>query len=276
MPGLRIITAFIFAVLPLITTAATLIESRDKDGTTSTIYIDQGKARFETPDNDGYMVIDIDRKTMYFIIHPEKTVIDMSKALQSNKTSTTIKQPAVELRAKGNGPTLHGYPTKEYEEYSNGTYCGSVITSIEATNDLGIGHFVKAFTIMLSEINNLFSDITGDLPAQFIDQCEMAETSLANNYNEIGFPLKSLDKQQQMDTLVTKINKNAKIPGNAFDLPENYKLTTADGFLQEVMQQVPEEVQQLMKDIPPETLEMMKQLPPEMLDMMKKQMQGQQ
>lgn len=276
-PSILLIPAL---ALSFSTQAATLLESQYPEGMTSRIYIDHNRARFDMPGQEGKVVIDLDKNTMHLIIDAERMVINMSQALKASKDKT-IKQPGLEIRTKGNGPTIAGYATKEYEEYVDGDYCGTVYNSKTAMQELGIDKFARAFTAMAEEINSLFSSMPINPADQFLDKCERADISFSYKMQEVGFPLKSLDQNRQQDSLVTKIDKSASLPANAFAIPKGYKVTTAQNFMNDMMQKIPENLQNMMQSIPPEALEnmgkqMMQNMPPEMIEMMKKQMQGQQ
>ena len=271
------IACLLFVSLSFSVTAATMIDSTDQEGISSRIYIDKNKARFEMPENEGYIVIDINKSSMHLISHPQRMVIDMSQTLTASKASSTGKQPNVQFKPKGKGPSIAGYATTEYEEYVNGQYCGSLFASTQAARDLGISKFINSFNIMMSEMNNMYSDMAGDI----MNDCESADVISGHKINEIGFPLKSFDSNREMDMVVTRIDKNASLPANAFSVPGNYKVTTMQAFMQDAMNQaVPEELKEMMKNVTPENMDkihqqMMESIPEEMREMIKKQMQEQ-
>ncbi|MDH5765423.1 MAG: hypothetical protein OEZ38_05340 [Gammaproteobacteria bacterium] len=269
------ITSLLILISPVISMAANLIESKDQDGMTSRMYIDNNRARFEMPGNGGRIIIDLDKQNMHLVIDDQRIIINMSSALKSDR-SNAIKQAGFTIKALGNGPTIAGYTTREYEEYVNDQYCGSVFNSTSAMNDLGIDKFARAFTAMAEELDSLFASMPGNPATNFIDKCDRADISLSYQMKDIGFPLKSTDQNRQQDTLVTRIDKKASLPANAFGLPKNYKITTAQNFVNDMMQQVPQGIQTMIQNIPPETMkQMMQNIPPEMMEMIQKQMQGQ-
>ena len=275
MKSIRMLVILLMAILPLSTVASTLIESKESDGMVTRIYIDGDKARFESPGDQGYAVFDAAKKTMYYVAAPQRLVVDMSPSLQG-QGGQTKPSPAMQLKSKGRGPKLLGYATTEYEQIVNGQHCGSLFASTQALKDSGVSNFVKGFSIMMAEMNSMFAGMM----EQHMDDCDKAALALNDKILEIGLPLKSFDRHRRQETEVIKLDKKAQLPAGAFAIPGDYKMITPQQFVQEMMQQMPQDMESMMQNIPPEALEQMKQqmmqnMPPEVLEMMKQQMQGQ-
>jgi hypothetical protein len=253
---------------PAISMAAAMIESRDGDGDITRIYIKGDKARIEMPRQEGFMVMDVRNKTMKVVMHKDRMVMDMSDLFKSSKgNSQQSSQPYVDsyIKTKGLGPTIAGFETEEYEVFGDGKYCGSAFVSVRALNDVGLRKFAKAFDEMTDQIERNMSGMFGGQIDQYMDPCDQADKKLTNQLESIGFPLKSIDKNRRLESVVTKISRNARLPANAFVIPKNYKQTNPSKMMNDAAQK--------MKQMQPQMQNMMKNMPPEMRDMIKQQMQ---
>lgn len=247
-------------LFPAISMADSIIESRDGDGTTSRIYVQGNKARIDT-DGGGYVVIDTSKQTMKVVVHEQQAIMDMSDFFKKGSSSATSNTRHVEsyLKSKGLGPRIVGYETEEQEIYANGNYCGSVYVSVNALNDTGLRKFARAFEAMASQIEQNMSGMMGANMNQFIEDCELAEKNTSRQLMDLGFPLKSVDKRKRLENIVTRIDRNARIPANTFDIPQHYKVTNPHKMIQETMQQMQPQMQQMMQNMTPEMQEMMRQ-----------------
>ncbi len=246
--------------------AAVLIQTRDNQHQLSTIYIEGNKARIEMPGNEGYVVIDIASKTMNVVMHKERMIMDMSDFLKNNNSSTAPKKHVdTYTKTMGLGPTIAGYETEEYGLYANDNYCGSLYVSVEAMRDMGVKKFAQTFANMERNMEEKVSSMTGMNTGAFIDPCGEAERKASLKLRDIGFPLKSIDEHKRLDSIVTKVNKKARLPANAFSLPADYKVTNTAKMMNDAMQK--------MQKMQPQMQDMMKNMTPEMRQMMQQQMQ---
>ncbi|MCW9014958.1 MAG: DUF4412 domain-containing protein [Gammaproteobacteria bacterium] len=264
----RLIALSLTLILPVSAFAAAMIESRDGRGETTRIYVQGDKARIEMPRQEGFMVMDVKNKTMKVVMHKERTVLDMSDLLKDDGGATTQDQGRyvdAYTKSKGLGPRLAGYETEEYEIYADNNYCGSVFVSVRALNDIGLRKFAAAFQNMADQVQKKITGMTGMQVEQYMDPCNQAEQKLSDQLQDIGFPLKSVDARKRLESVVTRIDRNARLPANAFVIPANYQHTNPTKMMHDATQQ--------MKQMQPQMQEMMKNMPPEMRDMMRQQMQ---
>lgn len=275
MKNTYLVAALLLVVSPLSAMAATMLESKEADGMVTRIYIDGSKARFESPDNQGYIVFDTEKKTMHFVVTPQRLVVDMSASLKAGHDQNN-SLPALKFKSKGQGPKVIGYTTTAYDEFVDGQYCGSVFASPQAAKESGINKFIKDFSVMMAEMNNMF----GGMMEQHMDACDKAALGFSDKMIEIGLPLKSFDRNHAQESEIIKLDKKARLPSDAFSIPSDYKRITPQQFAQEMMRQMPQDMEGMMQNMSPEALEQMQQqmmqnMPPEVLEMMKQQMQGQ-
>jgi len=238
MTKMKILATLIALSLPIISFAASMIESRDGRGAITRIYLDGNKARIEMPGNQGYSVMDIRKRTMYVVLHPQKAVMNMTEYMQSAGSPPQSGGAYVDsfLQTKGLGPKIAGYETEEQEIYANNQYCGSVFVSVRAMNDLNLMPFAKALESMSQQIQQSITGMTGMQVNQMMDTCDQAEKNLLDQLVNIGFPLKSTNRNRQTDSVVTQLVRNTKLPANAFVIPKHYRVTTPAQMMQEAMQ----------------------------------------
>jgi len=257
-----LITIFITNAL----NAAILIQTRDAQHELSTIYIEGSKARIEMPNNEGYIVMDVATKTMNAVIHKQRTIMDMSEFLVANNNQSAPKKYVdTYTKSMGLGPTVVGYETEQYALYANDNYCSSLFVSVEAMRDMGVKKFAEAFANMERNMDAKISAMTGMNMDAFSDPCDEAERKASLRLREIGFPLKSIDQNKRLVSIVTKINKKARLPKNAFMVPADYTVTDTSKMMNDAMQK--------MQKMQPQMKEMMNNMTPEMQRMMQQQMQ---
>ena len=253
--------SFIALLFPVLTSAANLIAIRDADGSVNRIYFEGNKMHSEMPGNQGYMVLDIDKKTMKVVIHEQRAVMDMSSYLKdSGNTQSAGRYVDTYTKSKGLGPKIIGYETEEYEIYADGKYCGSAFVSVRAVRDLNLQKFARAMEAMTTQIQQRIAGLTPHM-----DPCNHTDRELSRKIIDIGFPLKSIDERRRPESEVIKISKNARLPAHAFVIPAGYRIVDRQKMMGEAMRQ--------MQQTQPDMNEMMKNLPPEAQEMMRQRMQ---
>ena len=243
--------------------AADLIESRDGQGNRSTFYIEGDRAHIEMPQQQGYMVLDVNNNSMKAVIHKQRAVMDMSDLLASDAAGSSGQQVDADARSKGPGPKIAGYETKQYDIYANGQYCGSTFVSVNAVRDLGLKKFARAMQTMNSSIQNTVTGITGTGMNRLLGPCEQAEMQLSDRIQDIGFPLRFINQNRQLVSEVTKISRNVRLPANAFKIPADYRVMNPNKMMKDAMKQMPA-MQDMIKNMPPEAMEMMRKRMQEM------------
>ena len=240
--------------------AATLIENRDGSGQVSRFYIQGQKAHIIMPQQDGYTVMDSKTRSLKVVIHPQRMVIDMSSLLTGTESNVThpAKTSTIKLTKSNDKPDVAGYKTQGYDLHANNKYCGSVMVSSDASESLKLKEFAQLMQNMSEQINKKIAGFTGYHAEQFLTPCELAHKKLGDQYKDIGVPLRILDAKKSIITEVIRIDKNARLPANAFVIPKDYQVTNPQKMMNEAMHNM-NQMQDMMKNIPPEAMEMMQQ-----------------
>lgn len=207
---------------------------------------------------------------MKLIVHPQRSVLDMSSLTQhSGNTPAESNRVKTSTRKLGKGPRIAGYDTVEYGLYAGKQYCGSVFISEKVMQDLKLKSLAQSMMQMQDNLEMHMSQLTGMSPGMFNDPCEAAELAGDKQLMTLGFPLKSIDRDKQVTSLVTHIDRQAKLPANAFAIPAGYTQTTPE----QMAQQSTQEMQPQMMQMQQEMERAMKDMPPEMRQMLQQQMQ---
>ncbi len=238
--------------------AATLIETQDGEGMRQSMWIDGPRMRVEQTGASEYMLIDHQREKMY-VVNPEANeVLDMSSML-AGKNSGAAPKIQAELKHKGGGPSIAGYPTEHYELIVNGQKCSDEYLSREALADTGAADLFDAMAKMTA-------GETVGAAAMMMDPCDLADLTLTDAYRERGMPMRVMDDDGMLNTEVVRIDKNAGTPQGGFDVPSGYEVVDFQQMMQQAMPPgampgmpegvTPEQMQQMMQ-------EMMKRMPPQ-------------
>ncbi len=247
--------------------SAILIQSKDAQQQVSSIYIEGQNIRINMPENEGYVLVNGNRNTMHVVVHQERSIMDMSELLRDSHDDSPVSMKVkATTRKLANGPRIAGYSTVEYGLYANNQYCGSLYISDKAMQDLQLHSLAQSFLRLQENIESHMSQFSGIDTNMFNDPCEDAELAADRQLMLQGFPLKSIDKNRKLTSVVTKINKNARLPARAFSLPEGYAMTSPDQMMKDAMQDMQPEMQQEMQRA-------MQQMTPEMRQMLQQQMQ---
>ncbi|TNF38802.1 MAG: hypothetical protein EP315_00665 [Gammaproteobacteria bacterium] len=253
-------------LIPTLSTAALMMENRDASGEISRIYIEGNKARVEIPREKAYMVMDVQQQSMKMVSHQERTVMDMSDIFKNRQDAKGSSGQRVDsyTDTKGLGPRIAGYETEEYEIRANGNYCGSVFVSVEAMKQADLKRFGTMMQKMSSAAKDNINNMLGGHMNSFLSPCQVAAEKQMDRLMTLGIPMRVVDEKRQLESEIVRIEKNAKLPANAFDIPKDYRQTNPGQMMNDAMQQ--------MKQMQPQMQEMMKNLPPEMQEMMRRQM----
>ena len=266
MKSYKLFSLFLFSLsITQTVSAAVLIQSQDAQKQITNIYIEHYRARISMPKNEGFIVMDMKKKSMKAVMHEQKMVMDMSEFIQDTNSKTKAdSRVKSQIKKIGSGPKIAGYKTQGYVIYGNNKNCGTFYVSANAMSDLGIEKFAVALSNLDKNMQEKMSTITGMPTAHVLSTCDEAERQVSIKFKQIGFPLKTLNKNKQLESIVIKLDKNARLPKNAFTIPANYKVTSPAKMMNEAMQK--------MKKMQPKMQEMMKNMAPEIREMMKQQM----
>jgi len=129
-------------------------------------------------------------------------------------------------------------------------------------NELDLRRFARALESMGEQIQQNVTAMTGIKINQMIDPCTQAEKNLLDQLVNTGFPLKSINRNRQTESVVTRLVRNSKLPANAFVIPQHYQRTNPAKMTQGAMQQIQRQqpnMQEMMNNLPPEAQQMMRQ-----------------
>lgn len=259
--------------------AATMVEIDSEDGN-SRIYTEGHKGRMEIsggekmPDSKVFVIVDTKKDNVFVVMPESQTVIDMSNSLKDSVIKTDDQSNKTVFKQVGAGPKIAGYKTIKFDYSTNGNHCGSIFVSKNALVDSGLRHMLGVLRKMATRANSFEQNVMTNS-----DPCEAADALLTAKIVKIGMPLRVLDADGTLKRLVTKIDKNAKLPPDAFKIPENYKIMktgqmmqTAQDRIQENTPQFNNIMDQMQKsgNLPPDALEQLKRAK----EMMEKYQQG--
>ncbi len=219
--------------------AATLIEVKTPQGQTQ-VWRDGSMSRMETQ-NDGYMVVDSVAETMFIVMTKERRVMDMSDLLRSGGNAAGAQGVRVEFKKLGEGPRIAGYPTARYSYTADGTPCGSVAASPQALKDAGLQDTLEMMQRMATRADALMSAFN-----HRADPCQRAGTQLSQHAGTIGVPMRINDANGRLVSEILRIDKNARLPANAFAIPSGYQVINTGSMLKQLpnMQDMMRQMQQ--------------------------------
>ena len=244
-----------YCLLTLITgntLAATMLEIKSDEGLTK-VYKDGSRSRMES--GDGYMVIDSKAETLFVVMPNERRAIDMSSALKTPVEGAS-KPVSINFNKKNAGPRIAGYKTIQYDYISDGKHCGSLFASADALDDTGLGDTFKMMERMAAKADALMMAFNSNP-----DPCERADNQFARYLKKIGMPMRIQSANGKLVSEIVRIEKNAKLPPNAFTVPAGYQVQDAGQLMQqmpnmqEMLQQTPQAGQ-----LPPEALERLRRM----------------
>jgi hypothetical protein len=115
-----LILIFFIAVTPFTTFSygAVAIDTKDDEGLNQTLWLENGKMRVDSGEEEGYMLFNAKTNKMYIVDPEEKKVMDMSSFL--TKSSAGKNRFKMKVKKRGKGPVIAGYSTSHYAFFANG------------------------------------------------------------------------------------------------------------------------------------------------------------
>ncbi|MGE0082742.1 MAG: DUF4412 domain-containing protein [Thiohalomonadaceae bacterium] len=231
-----LLTFLIAGLMPMGAAAVTLIEST-AEGEVSRFWVEGVRARIESRDQQGYMLMDLGKGTMLLVNHEDKQVVDMSRQLQ--RADGKKAGPAIKLVKKGNGPRIAGYDTQHYQLTADGQVCQDLYMSRKAYQDAKLEAYAKAFAKYVM------------VPPVVLGPCDQAGLSVDRHLAEGGLPLRVVEEGEVMDE-VTRITPNAALPAGGFEPPAGYERVDMDVLMQEGMREMEEQMRRMQEGMTPE------------------------
>jgi hypothetical protein len=181
-----------------------------------------------------------------FVVMPEKhQVLDMSSMLKNAPPAGSGKPVNVAFKKQGSGPRIAGYTTTQYRYSADGKACGQVMASEQALKDSGLQEAFEMMQRMAARADAMMMAFSPN-----IDPCQRAATRFSDHAEDIGVPLRVTTGDGQLVSEVVRIEKNARLPPNAFAIPAGYQMQNTGQMmrqvpnLQDMMQQMQERLQQ--------------------------------
>jgi hypothetical protein len=265
---MKIITSIvILAVLVIDTASADTVIEFINDNNKSQFLTNGKMARINSRGSDDYMLVDFDNNTIYAIKPESKQIINVSNSIPS---ISGVEPPPLRLSVKpaGNGPKIAGYHTVKYRFSANGENCGTIFASRDALKGTAIESLFNTMKAMADNHKQSLGGFAAAIPV-----CQLAKMDLAEKLPQIGAPMRTLDRDGEVDTEVTMILKNAPVEAHYYAFPADYQRVSMGEEIEQAQQQSQQmdrpqrnmpEMQHMMEDmrrsgrIPPEAVEQMR------------------
>jgi hypothetical protein len=218
--------------------AATLIEVRTPDGE-ATVYRDGTRSRMDT--GDGYMLVDSQAETLFVVMPKERRVMDMSQMLKTAPPAGNGDPVKVTFKREGVGPRIAGYKTTQYRYAVDGKACGRVMASEQALKDSGLQEAFDTMQRMAARADSIMMAFNART-----DPCQRAGTRFSEHAQTIGIPMRITLGEDRLLSEITRIEKDARLPPNAFTIPAGYQVQNTGQLLQQ-LPNIQEMMQQLQQ-----------------------------
>ncbi len=220
--------------------AATQIET-EVNGHVQKVLIANQQARMEGDKSAQYMLINIEKQTMYAVDDTAKRIVVID--MQHPVTPTTPPLPpnvpaAPEIKAElvnvGEGEKIAGYTTVRYQMKANGSICSDNYFSSEVTKIAD----VKIFSDLMYESTQLRKKNMTH-PMMFANICMQAQMQLESQFKEKGTLLKAVDvKTNKVMQQVLAVKTNVNAPAEVFTLPKEYEQVSEVDMMQRIQSEL--------------------------------------
>jgi hypothetical protein len=180
----------------------------------------------EMPGGRGFVLIDTDRQTLFVVMPDQRMALDMSDTLKTDARDSGNPVNA-SFSKEGGGPTIAGYRTYRYGYTVGETRCGTVFASREALDHAGMQDLFAMMERMAGQaqaVMRAFSPGT--------DPCQQADRKLGTKVQSVGAPMRVLDAGGTLVSEITRIDRSAELPADAFAIPAGYRVQDAAQMLQ--------------------------------------------
>jgi hypothetical protein len=222
--------------------AATLVEVKHTEGV-SHIYRDGPAARMEMPGQSSFVVMNTAKQALFVVMPEQQMALDMSDTLKSDAPGAAGGVQAT-FNKEGGGPTIAGYRTQRYSYTVQGTQCGTVFASPEALEHAGMQELFTMMQRMAGQAQAVLSAFNTST-----DPCQQADRRLGDKIQTIGAPMRVLDPRGTVVSEITRIDRNATAPENAFEVPSGYSIQNAAQMLR-MLPNVQQFMQQMQQRAP--------------------------
>jgi hypothetical protein len=231
------------ALLVFSAQAATLIEVKTAEGQAN-VYRDGTRSRMDTA-NGSYMLVDSQAETMFVVMPKERRVMDMSQMLKTAPPAGKGGPVKVIFKKEGSGPRIAGYKTTQYRYAADGKVCGTVLASEQALEDSGLQEAFDTMQRMGARADAIIMAFNAHT-----DPCQRVATRFSDHAQKIGIPMRITLGNDQLVSEIVRIEKDARLPPDAFAIPAGYQVQNTGQLLQQlpniqgIMQQMQQQLQQ--------------------------------
>jgi hypothetical protein len=169
----------------------------------------------------------------------ERQVMDMSQMLKTPAGGDTTNPLDIQFKKQGGGPSVAGYKTVNYQYSADGKTCGNVLASKQALEDAGLQETFEMMERMAARADAVMQVFNSNM-----DPCQRADTRFSEHAQGIGIPMRITSGNGSMVSEIVRIEKNAKLPPDAFAIPAGYQVQNVG----QIMQQMPN-MQDIMKQM---------------------------
>lgn len=212
---------------PPVMHAGILIESVNGDGDKGKVMIDGMRARIDSGDLGGYMLVNLESGQIYAVDHSERVIMELTPEKPSDKAHPGLKHgkpPQIKLTDAGKGPDILGYATQRYRVSINGLHCFDEYLSAQLLEHAELKHFVET----LARATRAESNTAIGMPFDASAPCESANELVDDYYPRYGIPLRTVDSNGLVSHEVKRIDTNAEFLPGTFIVPPNYESVTRE------------------------------------------------
>ena len=217
--------------------AATIIE-RQEMGKTQKVTLEGENVRIDSSNPNFYILMDLKKGNAYMVNGKEKRIVKLKivgkpptlpsqspQYQQPKRRSEPVKAKLVKI---GNGSSIAGYPTVNYEMKANNQVCSEESFSKQAA----LVPYVKDFLNAISQLSS-----SRQIKGMPLPPCVQANNDLEAEYLKLGMSMKTVVKGKNGNTVlykITSIKTDVGVPSRLFRLP-SYKIISEQEMIKENM-----------------------------------------
>ena len=248
--------------------SATIVDMQDQNGGKSQFFSEGSMGRLNTADGQSFILVDYKNEDVKYVLPQQKQVIDMTKQLALvDSTSQGPRSGALTLENQGEGPTIAGYETTQYDLRLNDQDCGTVFTSKKALEDSGLEQLFNVMRKLALQQAQALAAVSSQLPP-----CQLGKLNSMEQVLAAGVPMRTQDETGRIESEVLKVERDASLPPDIFNFPAEYKVIDSLAEMKKAKQQAQAEMKKKLPELEKKLAELQKsgKMRPEELERMKK------
>ncbi len=190
--------------------AATVIEV-DASGVRSKLMMDERYARMDSADGS-YLLHDRQTGQSYLVLPQSRQWMELPPA--RNAIGSKLR---MQLIPKAGAPELLGYRSQRYRMVVNGSACGEVYASKQASEQLGVAPMLQAMARLADQQLAAMG-----IYVAVIDTCTRAAMRILHHSDRIGLPLRIVDNRGAVVSDIVSIRSGVSAR-QQLALPANYQ-----------------------------------------------------